>query len=189
MSTPNAAQFHMEHQSKLDDTNYVSWKFKLKATLMLYKLWDIVNGTTPRLTDVADQPAWDDRANSALYILNISVKDEMQALIQDKNSAAEIWTLFHDRFEANYLSRQIMLESRLNSAKQQSNELATDFLVHLKTIANDLAAVTNIAVPDARLYNLALNGLQSQYEYIRSQGIYRETPWTFQQLSDVLMQE
>ena len=91
MSTPNIFSYQMDAQSKLDDSNFVAWKFRMQNILEMYQLWDIVSATEQRPTDVSLQPAWDARAKQAKYLLISSVKDQMYTVIQDQATASDVW--------------------------------------------------------------------------------------------------
>jgi len=95
---------------KLDGTNYTLWKFKIRAILDSYELWEIATGVDVKSGPIVDPNdpsqtlppdpalalAWKRRNADALCAIVTSVNDSVMTLIQHTTSASEAWQVLQN---------------------------------------------------------------------------------------------
>ena len=142
-------------EGKLDGTNYTLWRFKMKAILSAYELWDTVLGTDLKPVPMQDpndpsiifQPnpaevqAWLRRDADALCQIVTSVKDSVLTLIQHVNTAAEAWTILKAQYETTNETRKQNLETQLANEKMSETESVEKFITRIKDLRDQMAAI------------------------------------------------
>ena len=79
---------------KLNDNNYNAWSMRVQFYLMGEDLWDIVGGsnTTPP-TNLEELKKWKVKAGKAMYMLSITIQDNMLYLIKDAKTPKDAWDI------------------------------------------------------------------------------------------------
>ncbi|OXA48994.1 Copia protein [Folsomia candida] len=67
--TSTIKRIDVTHIVELGDTNYARWRLQITLLLKSHDLWEVVNGTTQRPADEAQQPAWDKKDIQAQSII------------------------------------------------------------------------------------------------------------------------
>ncbi|KAK2575182.1 hypothetical protein KPH14_012892, partial [Odynerus spinipes] len=86
--------------SKLNNENYISWKYKLELLLIKEGLWDVVNENRPPEPD----NAWLVRDGKAKATIGLLVEDDQLIHIRNAASARAAWIALKDYHEKSSLS-------------------------------------------------------------------------------------
>lgn len=133
---------------KLDGSNYPLWKFKMKAILSAYELWDTATGADVRpvarpdpanagqhIAPTADEiQAWTRRDADALCSIVCSVSDSVMALIQHVTTAEEAWTVLKNQYETTNQTRIQNLENQLANERLVESENAKKIIKRVKNL-------------------------------------------------------
>ena len=112
---------------KLDGSNYPLWKFKMKAILSAYELWDTATRVDARPDAMPDQAnarqqivpiaveiqAWTRRDADALCSIICSVTNLVMALIQHVTTVKEACTILKSQYETTNQTQILNQEIQL----------------------------------------------------------------------------
>ncbi|MCO5554251.1 hypothetical protein L7F22_007779 [Adiantum nelumboides] len=160
-------------ESKLNQDNYGLWKFKMQTLLMIKNMWKIVMGEEPRPAHGDQRNDWDRRALQAQGLININVKDTLVGYIRSATSAKEAWDILVRRFEGKSIIKVMHLKSKLNEATKSSSESMHEYLLKLRNIQDELAAIGE-EVSDADMIHSILKGIKKEYKHFVTSLAIRE---------------
>ncbi|MCO5557073.1 hypothetical protein L7F22_034455 [Adiantum nelumboides] len=175
-------------ESKLNQNNYGSWKFKMQTLLMIKNMWKIVMGEEPRLAHGDQRNDWDRRALQAQGLININVKDTLVGYIQSATSAKEAWDILARRFEGKSIIKVMHLKSKLNEATKSSSESVHEYLFKLRNIQDELAAIGE-EVSNADMIQSILKRIKKEYKHFVTSLAVRESFPSLEDLTSLLLQE
>src|SRR5579859_7522664 len=117
-STAAAAPVQLESYRATDllrgSTNYRTWKFSVRMTLLVRDLWDAVAQGKPEEDAPAD---WDQRAAKALAVIALSLSAAEQQHIIDCKTPKEAWDILEKLYEGKGWNRKFMLLQELFQVK------------------------------------------------------------------------
>ncbi|MCO5590352.1 hypothetical protein L7F22_044321 [Adiantum nelumboides] len=113
----------------------------MQTLLMIKNMWKIVMGEEPRPAHGDQRNDWDRRALLAQGLININVKDTLVGYIRSATSAKEAWDILARRFEGKSIIKVMYLKSKLNEATKSSSESVNEYLLKLRNIQDELAAI------------------------------------------------
>ncbi|MCO5570299.1 hypothetical protein L7F22_024017 [Adiantum nelumboides] len=175
-------------ESKLNQNNYGSWKFKMQTLLMIKNMWKIVMGEEPRPAHGDQRNDWDRRALQAQGLININVKDTLVGYIRSATSAKEAWDILARRFEGKSIIKVMHLKSKLNEATKSSSESVHEYLLKLRNIQDELAAIGE-EVSDVDMIQSILKGIKKEYKHFVTSLAVRESFLSLEDLTSLLLQE
>src|SRR5579859_6924704 len=163
MASTAAAQVQLESYRATDllqgSTNYRTWKFSVRMTLLARDLWDVVN------VKPEDAPAdWDQRAAKALAVIALSLSAAEQEHIIDCKTPKEAWDIFEKLYEGKGRNRKFMLLQELFQAKMREGSM-DEYLRFVKEKMSELAAIGMKLDTDVKLA-IIVNGLSETYRYL-----------------------
>ncbi|MCO5573146.1 hypothetical protein L7F22_026912 [Adiantum nelumboides] len=175
-------------ESKLNQNNYGLWKFKMQTLLMIKNMWKIVMGEEPRPAYGDQRNNWDRRAFQAQGLININVKDTLVGYIQSATSAKEAWDILARRFERKSIIKVMHLKSKLNEATKSSSESMHEYLLKLRNIQDELAAIGE-EVSDVDMIQSILKGIKKEYKHFVTSLAVRESFPSLEDLTSLLLLE
>ncbi|MCO5557878.1 hypothetical protein L7F22_011450 [Adiantum nelumboides] len=175
-------------ESKLNQNNYGSWKFKMQTLLMIKNMWKIVMGEEPRPAHGDQKNDWDRRALQAQGLININVKDTLVGYIRSATSAKEAWDILARRFEGKSIIKVMHLKSKLNEATKSSSESVHEYLLKLRNIQDELAAIGE-EVSDVDMVQSILKGIKKEYKHFVTSLAVKESFPSLEDLTSHLLQE
>lgn len=100
------AEAYLNERNKLEGSNYLNWKFRLRNFLEGKSVWVIANGDELKPISAIGGIAtmiqdWEKRENKAKVLLKLSVKDCIIPHIKECKLENDIWTTVKDLYEIN----------------------------------------------------------------------------------------
>ena len=119
---------------KLDQTNYMLWKFQITSTLKAYKLLNVVDGSYPcpemynRDTNGnpilnSDFIQWDTKDQALISMICATLSPSALALVIGQKSAKGVWDTLEKRFTSLSRSNVLSLKRDLNSIKKNNDSI------------------------------------------------------------------
>ena len=145
------------------------------------KVWDIVNGKSPRPTEVEDYPAeeqetlkdtdkrkiykeildWDEKNEEALRIISFTVIDRLQGPIHYGVTAQGAWDELRKVHAPNDKQRKYSLIKRLYRLDMPAGSSLVDHELTFDNLVQNLAAIGKMIEPEELISNNSLRQLPS----------------------------
>ncbi|KAL3746024.1 hypothetical protein ACJRO7_015036 [Eucalyptus globulus] len=141
---------------KLNDFNYNNWSTRMRYYLLGQDLWDIVgdNNTTPPTNDIA------------LYVLAVTVDDELLQHIKSAKTPKEAWDNLATLFARTNDAKLQCLENELLSISQQSMTVS-QYFSKVKSICEEISKLDHQnAISEIRMRRIIIHGLRPEYNGI-----------------------
>lgn len=106
--------------TKLNATNYNSWKFEVELLLIRERLWKFVKSTKP--TAKEDIPAWEEGDERARATIGLLMETKQHGLIKPTKTSKEAWDKLRDHFEKPTLTAKISFLKRLVTMRYGEGE-------------------------------------------------------------------
>lgn len=156
---------------KLNGTNYASWSYQMKMTLMEADLWSVIE---PGEEEPAENPTeiqkkqYITRQGRAHAKIALAICDEQQMHIRNKASAKEVW----DELQKLYAPRDskfrtVQLRRQLYSHKMSDSGSMENYLGQINRTVGDLSSVGDV-IDDSDIAMVILCGLSSDYDNVAS---------------------
>ncbi|VFQ61738.1 unnamed protein product [Cuscuta campestris] len=191
--------------TKLEDNNYPSWSSTVKATLQAHKLLGFVEGTevmpSPTILD-EKAPASDKgpvlKANPA-YDLWIIIDAQLrasllallspavQSLVYHCNTAAEIWSHLHQRYNSLSRTHIFQLKEQLHNLRKGQSSMQK-YLDEALQIVNSLALAREPVSEQDVILNI-LRGLPPEYASLKQNVRTNIATVTLNSISSWLLSE
>jgi len=112
--------------TKLDDTNYQSWKFKVRMLLFLIRegTWECIDEARPEEPDAE----WVSKDEKAQTTLSLSVSDDQIIHICKCESASEMWEELQKVHDRANLSNKLYLMRKLYQTKLCPGQNMSDYI-------------------------------------------------------------
>lgn len=170
--------------TKLNNTNYANWKFKVELLLRSKNLWKkviekerparILN-TAGDLTNQREIDEWNVRDDEARGLIDLTIEEDQIALIRTNKTAKGTWDALKDYHEKNSLTNKVFLMRSICSlklseggdAKSHINKMQ-DLFTRLRDIGEELlsdkwsAAMLLSSLPES--YDALITTLESRKE-------------------------
>src|SRR5215472_4376308 len=120
--------------AKLDETNYTSWKFKMRMVLELQDLWNVVDGSG----EIPAQPVDDEgedgsvikmeireyerRARKAYLLIAMALSDQQLVHIRTCKTGKEAWEKLSEVHEAKGLAARLFLRRKFFTLAKSAGE-------------------------------------------------------------------
>jgi len=146
----SSTQLTQQQIAKLDETNYTSWKFKMRMVLELHDLWDVVDGTEfcPEEMDGAacsvvkeEVQAYQKRARKAYVLIAMALSDPQLAHIRSFTTGKEAWEKLSEVHEAKGLAARLFLRRKFFTLAKAVDDSMQQHIVKVTTMAEHLAAI------------------------------------------------
>jgi len=119
--------------SKLDSSNWMTWKFQMKHLLLARGLWGLVDGTAVLCDNPSAQQEADfkKRSQKAFSTIVMSISSSVLYLITSFEEPADAWMALRDHFEQDTLVNKLMLKKQHFRMEMKQG---TSMEVHIKNI-------------------------------------------------------
>ena len=145
--------------TKLNNTNYQSWKFKIKMLLIREGTWNTIHEDRPdRPTD--DWTKEDEKAQSSI---SLSVEDNQIVHICKCESAKDMWDELQKVHERANLSNKLYLMRKLYQTKLRPDQDMQNYIRSALEIVERLRGIGE-EILDFHIAVLLLSGLPDSYE-------------------------
>ena len=163
---------------KLNDKNYLSWKFQFEQFLSSQSLLGYVNGSEPKPpltltvrnedqvveTPNPDYAKWIRTDQRIMAWLVGSLSEDAIKSVYGLRSSQEVWLYLAQKYNRVSSTRKLELQSRIQSTKKGSRSL-TEYLSEMKTICDQLDSIGAPLSEQEKIYGV-LRGLGREYESI-----------------------
>jgi hypothetical protein len=159
---------------KLDQNNYMLWKFQITSTFKAYKLLDVVDGSYPcpeMYTQDSNGDAtfvlnpdfllWDTKDQALISMINATLSPLALALVIGQKSTKGVWDTLEKRYTSFSRSNILGLKCDLNNIKKNNDSILV-YMQKLKECKYKLEAV-GFFIEDEKLLNIALDGLPTKF--------------------------
>lgn len=182
---------------KLNSNNFPSWKAQFDALLYGYDLMGFLDGnntcpskeikdTDGKTISNPDFAIWTRQDKLLLHAILASLSEGVVPLIAAATSSRDAWLKLHKLYANKSRSRVMNLKEKLTNITCNTHSVA-EYLQTIKGIADELALIdTHLTDDDLTIF--ALNGLGSSFKEISAAIRARDTPVTFEELHDKLVE-
>lgn len=148
--------------TKLNDSNYFNWAFKMELLLIKEDLWSVVEQEKP------DSPgtAWLKKDQEARIIIGLSVEDPQLCLIRKSKSAKESWDAIKEHYMKDTLSNQVRLIRRICSTKLEEGGNMDKHIKKMNEYFQQLQAMGEETLTEKWSVAFLLSSLPESYDSI-----------------------
>lgn len=183
---------------RLQEDNFAKWSFQFCFVLEGYDLFDHFDGTnvcppkylisldggvTKELTQAYKE--WIKTDKALLSLLIAILGDEAIEYVVGSKTTFEAWTNLTDRYATVSRARINHLKTEFYTIKKGSDYIEK-YLLRLKNLKDQLLSAGEV-ISDNDLIVVALAGLPSEYNIIRTVIVARETPLTLKEFRAQLL--
>ncbi|CAN6999760.1 unnamed protein product [Brassica rapa subsp. trilocularis] len=163
---------------KLNDKNYLSWKFQFEQFLSSQSLLGYVNGSDPKPpptltvrnedqvveTPNPDHAKWIRTDQRIMAWLVGSLSEDAIKSVYGLRSSQEVWLYLAQKYNRVSPTRKLELQSRFQSTKKGNRSLS-EYLSEKKTLCDQLDSMGAPLSEQEKIYGV-LRGLRREYESI-----------------------
>ena len=157
MSVPTVSSFVPNIEKLEGQTNYSTWKFAMKMSLMLEGLWNIVDGSEP-VTDKNQE-----KDSRALAKICLTVQSTCYVHVQTATSSKKAWDSLQAAYEGSSMSHVFDLTRRLFNSRQSQFSSMKEFVNSVLTTHRKLIDMGE-TIEDKYLSFVLMNGVDETYE-------------------------
>nr|POF07970.1 hypothetical protein CFP56_45266 [Quercus suber] len=182
---------------KLDNTNYIVWKYQISMVLKTYSLFELLeesqlipekflrdlSGNYTMVVD-PDYLVWKSKEKALVTFISSTLTPSILALTVGCATAIEVWKVLENRFSSISMSYVMNLKGELHNLKKGNDNVDT-YLQKIKTVRDKLLAVGEV-VDDEELLHITIKGLPKEYNAFRSAIRTRSVHLSFDELSTML---
>lgn len=165
-----AAIEHSILSHRLDGTNYRSWKFQINAILRSQDLLGIVDGSSAKPANDADEKtksAWLQKDGKATAILFASVNQENASDLLDCKSAKSIMDSLESIHQKKSDVRIMTLYEEYFSLKMSNDESVSAYVSKVRTIASELEDQGEQLTDNLKMCRI-VSSLTPKFQHFRS---------------------
>ncbi|KAG5578243.1 hypothetical protein H5410_058377 [Solanum commersonii] len=166
---------------KLDNTNYQSWRYQWETILTAYDFLHFIE-QPPSSTTTLFHQRQDHLIRSAIVA---SLSSDIVPFVIDAKSSYALWQNLTATYAKPSRARIMSLRESLSNLKK-GNLSITSYVQKIKQICSTLACA-GIRISMDELFLHALHGLPAEYDTITAALRTRETPVTFEELHEKLL--
>ena len=175
-----------QNSTKLIGRNYHVWKVQMTALLVSYDLYRFVDGSSTCPSPFhRNYNYWKCQDQLTLHAIITSVDQQVISLLGNAKNSKDAWDILNKAFAAKTRHCIMHLKECLSRSVKGSKPVV-EFLQGIKTIADELAVI-NSTVDDIDFVIHTLNGHGSDFKEVAAALCTRETPMSFDELHDILI--
>ena len=128
---------------KLDNFNWITWKFQMRHLLLAKGLWKYVDGSE-ELAEDADARAiteYREKSQKALSTLVMAVSTPQLYLITSCDRPQDVWDALKRHFERGTLANKLFLKKQYFRKEMKENTPMESHLKEMKEITDRLAFI------------------------------------------------
>lgn len=134
---------------KLNNSNYFTWKLKMKLFLIKEDLWDVIKDERPTLLNdsrasVREQNRWIKRDQKALAFIGLALDDSQLVYMREKETALDCWLALQEVHEKDTMTNKISLYKRIALHRMKEKATMED---HLNQMMNLFQRLSDLGAP------------------------------------------
>ncbi|XP_074373975.1 uncharacterized protein LOC141714350 [Apium graveolens] len=152
---------------KLNNSNYNTWSIRMQFYMLGQDLWDIVsNGNTTLPTNTEELKKWKVKGGKAMYVLSVTIEDELLQHIKDSKTPKEAWDNLASLFAKTNDAKLQRLENELLSVSHEDMTVS-QYFNKVKNICDEISKLDpQNAITDTRKRRIVVHGLKSEFNSI-----------------------
>ncbi len=154
---------------KLDQSNYVLWKYQITSILKAYAILSFVDGTqlcppqfvTNSEGTLQENPLyqlWISRDQGLLTLINSTLSSTALSLVVGQTTAHGVWSILEKCYTSASHSNILNLKMDLHNIKKETNDSVNTFQQKVKDARDCLAAV-GVQIDNEEILHIVLKGL------------------------------
>ncbi|XP_073057015.1 uncharacterized protein [Primulina eburnea] len=152
---------------KLNNQNYNTWSTCMLSYMQGQDLWEVVNGsevTQPEAEDIhGTLRKWKIKAGKSMFVLNITVEEDVLEHIKDVKTPKEAWDTFATLFSKKNDTRLQLLESEILSIAQRGMTIF-QYFHKVKTLCREITELDpSDLIGETRMKRIIIHGLRPEY--------------------------
>ena len=157
------------HVEKLDDTNFLTWKFEMSAVFDAAGVDDIVDGTRVLAADAAAavRAAWKKDNVKAIVLISTSVQRAQLQPLVSCTTAKQMWDALCAIYEQKSTWNKLYLSRKFHEYRMASGDSMVQHVAKVKNMAQQLR-VLGSAVDDTTVMAKILASLSPKYSAFRT---------------------
>lgn len=149
---------------KLNSNNYNTWSTRMQFYLLGQDLWGIVGGneTQPPVAE-EDLKRWKVRAGKAMFVLSVTVEDDILQHIKDAKTPKDAWDTLAELYARTNDARLQHLENELLSISQR-NMTVSEYFTKVKSLCQEISKLDpQNAITETRMRRIIVHGLRPEF--------------------------
>lgn len=128
---------------KLDNSNWITWKFQMRHLLLAKGLWKYVDGSAVLADDADDRMRTDfsEKSQKALSTLVMAISTSQLYLVTSCEKPQEVWDALRGQFERDTLANKLFLKKRYFRKEMKDGTPIEAHLKEMKEITDKLASI------------------------------------------------
>lgn len=184
---------------RLDDSNYVTWKFLLETLLRGCGLMKYIEGSFPCpprhmvreedgvTSDMTEEYMnWVQTDSAVMSLLSATLSSAALSCVVGSKNSWEVWKTLRERYGVSR-STAMQLKTNLYTI-QKGTDTINKYFERIKGITDQLATV-GINIPNEEIIFIAANGLPSEYKVIKVMIKAQITSMSMNELRSFLLDE
>lgn len=147
---------------KLDDSNWISWKFRLTLMLMKDNVWDTVIKPRPQTNEPLANASWADKDAKARIAIGLSLENNQLCHVVHTETAFDMWNALKGYHERRSMGNRLHLKKKLYTTRLVENGNMTDHLAAIAMLVNRLKGI-GVNVEDYDIIAVILSSLPPSY--------------------------
>lgn len=156
--------FSVRHIEKLDGSNFLTWKFEMKAVFRAAKVHSIVDGSDVLAAEAtaAEKNAWEEKDAKARVLISTSIERSQLISLITCETAKEMWDALCGQYEQTSSSSKLHLLNKFHAYQMGPGDTVVQHVAKIKNMALQLKNVGAV-VPDDTVMAKILSGLPPSY--------------------------
>lgn len=128
---------------KLDDSNWMTWKFQMHHLLLAKELWGYVDGTEKLAEDAsaAVKAEFSKKSQKAFSTITMATSTSQLYLVTLYDQPKDAWDKLCEHFECKTLANKLYLKKQYFRTEMREGTSMEMHLKHMKEISDKLAAI------------------------------------------------
>jgi hypothetical protein len=158
---------------KLNQSNYVLWKYQITSILKAYFVLGFVDGThqcPPSFFENGEgthqenplYQQWISRDQGLLTLINSTLSPTALSLVVGQTTAHRVWSTLEKRYTSTSRSNILNLKMELHNIKKESIDSVNSYLQKIKD-TRDRLSVVGVQVDNEEILHIVLKGLPYEY--------------------------
>jgi len=157
-----SASIDLKNVTKFDGTNFLAWKFQMRAILVANDILSLVEGSEVKPEDQAQKKAWIQRDAKTMFILSSSMEIAHLDYLITCESSAEMWQKLRSIHEQQNETNKLLLMTKFHEYKMATGDSVAQHIAKVESMARQLKDLGE-TVSNVALMAKILGSLPSKY--------------------------
>lgn len=149
---------------KLNNSNYETWKFQMKMTLIHDELWTVIDGAVPAEKDQVE--SWTNKNLKALSTIALCVEKSQYPLIKDCVFAKDAWKKLESFHIQKSFGTKFSLLRKAISKRMRPDQDVTSFLLEFDELFDKMSNYDDLKLSEIWKAGFVLESLPESYDML-----------------------